>query len=148
VSDFIERMKKVVLELSFIIERVLFKKERDFIAGIQKIIIACPFLLRGLKDGRMPVKVKIRRKLCRPIYQLVTLRFRIETFKDEKPVALKFFEPFANNATYSFKKICSIGNDAERTSSMVIGGAVWGKMMAFKVKAIIFKSFLTDFFSR
>src|SRR5215213_7572548 len=101
VSDFVERMKEVVFELSVLGECVFFKKERDAVARIQKIFVARALLLRGLKDGRMTLIVKICGQHCRLIYKRVTLGCGIKPFKNEKPVALKLFKPFTHNMFYN-----------------------------------------------
>src|SRR5205809_6158774 len=97
VTDFVERMKKVAPEMTIFIKRVLFKEERDFIAGIQKIIIARALLFRGLKDGRMPVIVETVGKFRRPVYQLITFGCGIKSFENEESVTLKLFESSAHN---------------------------------------------------
>ena len=96
-SDFVERMKKIVPELTVFVKSILFEKERNPITGIQKIIIAGSFLLGGLEDRRMPVIVEIGGQFRRPFDQCVAFLPRIKPFDNQKTVVLKLFKPPAHN---------------------------------------------------
>ena len=79
---------------------ILFKKETDFIAGIQEVVIGQTRLFVGRKNRSHAGRIEISNQLCRSISQAITGVFVDKVFEQQETISIVLLKLFFSSAHF------------------------------------------------